>query len=213
MVDPSLKSRLLKKLFEYGCIKLSDSSKPFHYASGLKGPIYCDNRPIMSYPELRQIVSKGLEQLLQSKGIRPDLLAAMATAGIAPTAFLADRLKLPMVYIRSKPKDHGTKQLIEGFYQEGQKVVLIDDLVNQASSISKGVIALKEAKLKLDLCMSIVDYQMAGARKNLDQCNGPELCALIYFEDIISYLESDSSYDSVSLSDLRSWHKNPTQWP
>lgn len=196
---------------ELGALKFATEAHPFVYASGLKGPLYCDNRLIMSDLMARSLVTKGFFELIKKQELAPDLLVAMATAGIAPTAFLAHKMQLPMLYVRSKAKAHGTSQLIEGRYQKGQKVILIDDLVNQASSISKGAQVLRDAGLELMMCLSIVDYQMPQARKNLAQFGEVSLCSLVGFTDIVDYLK-EQNFDSEQIDALKKWHLDPSSW-
>src|SRR4249920_883363 len=122
-----------EKLLQAGAVKLSPE-KPFTWASGWKSPIYCDNRKVLGFPYIRDFIKSELCNVIFEKFPEAELLAGVATAGIAWGAMAADQLKLPYMYVRPKPKEHGLGNQIEGFYEAGQKVVMIEDLISTGKS-------------------------------------------------------------------------------
>lgn len=120
-------------------------SDPFTWSSGIKSPIYCDNRLSISYPDVRNNIATSLAELVKAKYPEADVIAGTATAGIPHAAFVSEKLNLPMCYVRSKPKEHGKGKQIEGRVQEGQKVVVVEDLISTGGSSINAVEALREA--------------------------------------------------------------------
>lgn len=161
-MDNNFKLKFAKLLLRIGAVEVRPH-KPFTYASGLRGPIYCDNRRILAFPNERRMIRDGLKSLLESSGWRYDQLAGLATAGIPHAALLADLLEKPMVYIRSKAKGHGRGNQIEGMYRSGEKLVLVEDLINQGSSLNQALNGVTQAGLQAVGCLSIVSYQMPAA--------------------------------------------------
>ena len=156
-------------LLDLGCVELS-VSKPFQYASGLKGPIYCDNRKILSHPKERKKVISAFTERLNAKGWGYDHIAGLATAGIAHAALMAQDLEASMIYVRSKPKSHGKRQQLEGDFRQGESLVLVEDLVNQGASLNEALEGVKDAGLSTTGCLSIVHYQMPAATQVIDRC-------------------------------------------
>src|SRR4029453_11568065 len=148
---------IAEKLLQINAIKLN-VDKPFTWASGWKSPIYCDNRRILSFPFIRDHVKSELCNVIFEKFPAAELLAGVATAGIAWGAMAADQLKLPYVYGRPKPKEHGLGNQIEGFYEQGQKVVIVEDLVSTGKSSLQVVDVLKESGLEIAGMVSIFTY-------------------------------------------------------
>ncbi len=134
--------RIAEYLLAIGAVRLAPD-EPFTWASGLKAPMYCDNRMIYSHPEARDFFVSALVSRVKNLHIEPDVIAGTATAAIGWAALVADRLKLPLVYVRSKAKEHGTKKMIEGDLKPGKQVVLIEDLISTAKSSAASVEALR----------------------------------------------------------------------
>src|SRR4029079_974111 len=137
-----------EKLLEIQAIKLSPA-KPFTWASGWKSPIYCDNRKTLSFPAIREFIKSEMCNRIFEEFPDADYLAGVATAGIAWGAMAADQLKLPFIYVRSKPKDHGMGNLIEGFFEKDKNVVVIEDLISTGKSSISVIRALREAGLSV----------------------------------------------------------------
>lgn len=181
---------------------------PFTYASGLKGPIYCDNRQIWSHVKTRNRIIQLLLDLIQKEAISFEVLAGLATAGIPHAAILAHRLEKPLIYIRGKAKEHGKQNQIEGSYQAGQEILLVEDLVNQGKSLFDAFSASLQAKLKVKGCLCIVDYQMAGAQKILTTNQIP-LFSLTNLEAILNKALKLKYLDAEGAKLVEKWQKNP----
>lgn len=199
-----------RMLFSIGAVEVKPS-EPFTYASGLKGPIYCDNRKILSHIEARKLVKDAFVHSLNESGWEYDQLAGLATAGIAHAALVADALNKPMVYVRSKPKGHGKGNQIEGDYQSGQKVVLIEDLVNQGSSLDSALVGVQNAELRTSGCLSIVSYQMQKATEVAQKWSLPMKC-LTDFDTLCAVAKEDGLIDTAGLELLQSWRVDPKNW-
>src|SRR4029453_12380400 len=154
---------IAEKLLQINAIKLN-VDKPFTWASGWKSPIYCDNRRILSFPFIRDHVKSELCNVIFEKFPAAELLAGVATAGIAWGAMAADQLKLPYVYVRPKPKEHGLGNQVEGYYEKGQKTVVIEDLVSTGKSSLQVVEALRMADLEVMGMVSIFNYGFSAAK-------------------------------------------------
>src|SRR5215203_3160374 len=147
-----------EKLLQINAVKLSPE-KPFTWASGWKSPIYCDNRKVLSHPYIRNYIKSQLCNVVFEKYNDAEVIAGVATAGIAWGAMIADQLKLPFIYVRPKPKEHGLSNQIEGEYREVQKVVVIEDLVSTGKSSLQVVDVLKNEGLKILGMVSIFNYE------------------------------------------------------
>src|SRR6188472_2767885 len=153
-----------EKLLQVNAIKLRPE-EPFTWASGWKSPIYCDNRKILSYPYIRDYIKSELCNVVFEKYAHAELIAGVATAGIAWGAMVADQLKLPFIYVRPKPKEHGLGNQIEGEYNGGQKAVVIEDLISTGKSSLQVVDVLKKEGLEILGMVSIFNYQFDAGKK------------------------------------------------
>ena len=205
-----MKMDIAKNLINLGAVKFSPSS-PFTYASGLKGPIYCDNRVILSHVEFRDLVIDSFMKVIKEQKLNFDLLGGIATAGIPHAAFIADRMKLPMVYVRPKAKEHGRKNQVEGDYKPGQKVLLFEDLVNQGSSLDDSMTGLIGAELTCDACLCVVDYEMQSAQTKLRDLS-IKLHSLTDFSSLILKAFELSLIDKTGFDLLKEWHTDPKAW-
>lgn len=205
-----MKLDIAKALINKGCVKLAPA-KPFAYASGLVGPIYCDNRLVLSHVAFRDQIIAAFIETIHTHKLFFDFVGGIATAGIPHAAMIADRMKVPMLYVRPKPKDHGKKNQVEGDYKVNQSVILVEDLVNQGSSLSDAMMGIKSAGLISTNCLCIVDYQMAEAVRKLNDLS-LNLFALTDFEHIVqAALELEFiSTDGKKL--LMNWHADPKGW-
>lgn len=195
-------------LFEIDAVKLSPT-EPFTYASGLKGPIYCDNRTLLSKISERKKIIEGLVILSKQKNY--DCLAGLATAGIPHASMMALLLEKPLCYIRSKPKDHGKGNQVEGSPAPGSRLLLIEDLVNQASSLSDAVNGARKAGFIVEDCLSIVDYETVTSRQVLQEL-GVKLTALVTFSDLIATAHEMKTISSADILALKEWHRDPKAW-
>lgn len=205
-----MKMDIARGLIEKGCVKLSPQN-PFTYASGLKGPIYCDNRLILTHVDFREKIVHSFLEVIKNHSLQFDLIGGIATAGIPHAAFIADRLKLPMVYVRPKAKEHGKKNQVEGDYRPNQSVILVEDLVNQGSSLADAMSGLKEAGLSSNQCLCIVDYQMGAASMRLKEL-ALTLYSLTDFEHLVEAALELKFIDSEGKKLLIDWHADPKEW-
>lgn len=197
-------------LLKIGAVKLSPN-KPFTWASGLKSPIYCDNRLTISYPKIRQTIAKGLAEIIKEKYPQTQVIAGTATAGIPHAAWLAQELNLPMVYIRSKPKDHGKNKQVEGILPKGAKTIVIDDLLSTGGSVLKAVDAAKKEGADVLAVGAIFSYQLKQVDENFEKANLPYFTLTNYKELVAGAKENNFiSEDNVEL--LLKWHKDPQNW-
>ncbi len=199
-----------EKLLEIQAIKLSPE-KPFTWASGWKSPIYCDNRKILSFPHIREFIKS--EMCNQIFDIFPDadILAGVATAGIAWGAMVADQLKLPFIYVRSKPKEHGMGNQIEGFYEKGKQVVVIEDLISTGKSSMAVIQALRTAGLQIAGLVSIFNYGFDEAVKLFSS----ELVvtkSLTDYSNLIGLAVEKGSVSPAQYETLVKWREDPANW-
>lgn len=185
--------------------------KPFTWASGWKSPMYCDNRLLLSYPESRKIVVDGLIQLILHHFNEVTKLAGVATAGIPWAAMIADRLNLPMVYVRSTPKDHGLKNQIEGKVDPSDNIVVVEDLVSTGKSSLQVVEALIEAGAKVAGMVATFTYAFPLAVKQFEEKN----CLLYTLTDYPTLISKALEMNYIKMSDLdtlKQWRVNPEKW-
>lgn len=206
----SVATEIAKILLNIECVQVSPSD-PFTYASGLKGPIYCDNRKILSHVGERNKVVQSFIDLIKEKNFQFDQLAGLATAGIPHAAFIAGELGLPMIYIRDKAKGHGKGNQVEGHYQKGQKILLIEDLVNQGSSLEKAVDGATNAGLEVIGCLSIVDYEMPKSREILKKLK-LDLFSLTNFSTLADTACALGKIGKDEIEMLKAWHRDPAKW-
>lgn len=205
-----MKMDIARNLLNLGAVKFSPQT-PYTYASGLKGPIYCDNRAILSHVEFRDQVVTAFIDIIKQNRLSFDHLCGIATAGIPYAAFVADRLKMPMVYVRPKPKDHGRKNQVEGDYKPGQKVLLFEDLVNQGASLEDSMTGVISAELRSDACLCVVDYEMQSAKRRLSDLS-IQLFSLTDFTALTSMAFELNLINQEGLNLLREWHADPKAW-
>ena len=202
--------KIAKYLLEIEAVKLSPT-KPFTWASGLKSPIYCDNRLTISYPVIRTAIARGLAEIIKSKFPEVEAIGGVATAGIPHAAWVADLLDLPLFYVRSKPKNHGRGKQIEGAINTGTKVILIDDLLSTGGSVLKAVDAAKKEKLDVIGVGAIFSYQLDELTRNFKKYNLEFDTVTNYSELIEAALEMEK-ISPAQLEVLKTWRNNPEKW-
>lgn len=179
----------------------------FTWTSGLKSPIYCDNRLTMSYPHVRQNITKAFIQQIQTMDEKPDVIAGCATAGIPHAAWLADELNLPMVYVRSKPKEHGKGNQIEGYVEKGDRVIVIEDLISTGGSSIAAAQALQEEGAHVTHVLAIFTYGLEKAKQNFQQAK-LQCHTITTFDDVLDVLSRDAKISSTEKQTLKTWrHK------
>ena len=199
-----------EKLLQVNAIKLNPGT-PFTWASGWKSPIYCDNRKVLSFPYIRDFIKSEMCNVIFEKFPEAGLLAGVATAGIAWGAMAADQLKLPYVYVRPKPKEHGLGNQIEGFYETGQQVVVIEDLVSTGKSSLQVVDVLREQGLEVIGMVSIFTYGFPVAIEAFNKAS------LAYFSltNYTTLIESAIEKGIISAGQqdvLLKWQDDPANW-
>lgn len=202
--------QVAKDLLEINAVTLSPN-EPFTWASGIKSPIYCDNRLTISYPEIRTRIAKGIAELIRKNFSEVEMIAGTATAGIPHAAWIAQELQLPMTYVRSKPKDHGRGKQIEGFLKPGQRTILIDDLISTGGSVLQAVTAAqKEGADVIGVC-GIFSYQLDAAEENFAAAKIP-FATLTNYDELIDVAEAEEQISTSEKELLKKWRKDPENW-
>jgi len=198
-----------KKLLQINAIKLSPQN-PFTWASGIKSPIYCDNRVTLSYPDIRNEIKEGFASIAEKfEGF--DHISGVATAGIAHGALLADYLGLPFSYVRSSAKKHGRQNKIEGHIAEGSKILVIEDLISTGGSSIDAVNDLRDAGFEVVGVLAIFTYEFQTAIDNFKNAN----CKFATISNYTAMLEEAQKADYITESDakvLAQWSGNPKEW-
>ena len=205
-----LDTLLAEKLLQISAIKLQPDS-PFSWASGWNSPIYTDLRMTLSYPEVRNLIKVEMARLIMENFGDAEVIASIATGAIAHGALVADSLALPMVYVRSKPKDHGLENLIEGDIKPGQKVVLIEDQLSTGNNCMKCLNTVREAGGIVLGAVVIFDYQFSGASKALKRAKLP-IIPLTDYETMIDVAIEDCRLSEADAEILQQWHSDPENW-
>lgn len=180
---------------------------PFTWASGIKSPIYTDNRITLSYPETRDLIENGFVETIKEQFPEVEVIAGTATAGIPHGAIIADKMGLPFSYIRSKPKDHGAGNQIEGRVVKGQKMVIIEDLISTGGSVLDAVKAAKEAGLEVLGVVAIFTYELPKATANFDQA-GVKLVTLSNYSELIKVAKVKGYITADELMLLKKFKEN-----
>lgn len=203
-------SNVEKNLLKIKAVFLSPK-KPFTWASGIISPIYCDNRLVLSYPEVREEIETALANLVKEKFPQCEILMGTATAGIPHAAYVSDILYLPMGYVRSGNKDHGRQNKIEGHYEKGSKVVVVEDLISTGKSSIEVVNSLIEAGVEVIGCVSIFSYGFDEAQQAFDSVNVPYY-SLANFNELVKVAVAEGYIENEDLQDVLEWRKSPKTW-
>lgn len=210
ILDPSIAAEVADKLLEIQAIRLQPE-KPFTWASGWKSPIYCDNRLSLSYPEVRNLIRDQLVKSVSHFFPTVEAIAGVATAGIPQGALIADKLELPFIYVRSKPKGHGMENMIEGKVTPGQKVVVVEDLVSTGGSSLKAAEDLKNAGFEVLGMVAIFSYGFDVANKNFSDADVKLVC-LSHYDALLPRAVERNYITSETLESLAEWRKDPGSW-
>jgi orotate phosphoribosyltransferase len=197
-------------LLEIGAVKLSPQ-KPFEWASGWLSPIYCDNRLTLSYPTLRNQIKNALVTLLQQHFPMAQAVAGVATAGIPQAALVADALELPLLYVRPAPKSHGTKSQIEGKYEKGQKVVVLEDLISTGKSSLAAVEVLRSEGVEVLGMIAIFSYGFPIAKEAFAAAQVP-LYTLSHYTALLTEALRKEYIQEEELATLQEWRNAPEKW-
>ena len=206
----TLEKIFAKKLLDVEAIKLQPEA-PFTWASGWKSPFYCDNRKTLAFPALRSFVKLELSRLVAEKYPEAEAVAGVATGAIAQGALVADALGLPFAYVRSKPKDHGLTNLIEGDLKAGMKVVVIADLISTGGSSLKAVEALRAHGCEVVGMVAAYTYGFPTAEKAFAEA-GVELTTLTNYEAVVETALATGYIEEKHVALLHDWRSNPSEW-
>ena len=197
-------------LLQIKAIKVN-SENPFIWASGWKSPIYCDNRKVLSYPEIREYMTQCFVDEINESFEKPDVIAGVATGGIALGVLVADVLNLPFVYVRAKSKGHGLQNMVEGELKEGQKVLVVEDLISTGMSSLNAVDALREAKAEIIGMTAIFTYGFQIAKDNFTKSD-EELKVLSNYKVLIEEAANLGYVSSGNTESLQEWREDPSNW-
>lgn len=201
---------IAEKLLEVGAVKLSPE-KPFTWASGWQSPIYCDNRKVLSFPFIRDFIKSELCNVIFEHFPEADMVAGVATAGIAWGAMAADQLKLPFIYVRPKPKEHGLGNQVEGFLEEGKKIVVVEDLISTGKSSLQVVDVLLKAGVQVEGMVSIFNYGFDVADEAFKNA-GVMLESLSNYAALIELAKEKNFISEETEQLLLKWRSNPAGW-
>lgn len=205
-----IEQQVAEFLLQIKAIKLQPNN-PFTWASGWKSPIYCDNRTTLSHPTIRTYIRQNLTSLIQEEFGPVACVAGVATAGIPQGALVAQELGLPFVYVRAKPKEHGTGNLIEGDVFAGQRVIVVEDLISTGKSSLQAVDALRAAGCDVAGLVAIFTYGFDAAAENFKKANC-RFATLSNYNALIKYAEEHQYISKEDVKLLEQWRENPSGW-
>lgn len=210
MENNAYKEQLAEHLLQIKAIQLN-THEPFTWTSGIKSPVYCDNRKLLSYPLVRDFVRDGFVALVKEYFPTTDYIAGVATAGIPHGAIVADALNLPFVYVRSKPKEHGMNNTIEGDLKHGSRVLVVEDTISTGGSSLKAVADLRAAGAEVIGMIAIYKYGFEEAHQRFED-EGVILKTLTNYDFLIRTAINDGYISKDELESLNAWRANPKEW-
>jgi orotate phosphoribosyltransferase len=210
------------KIYEESAIKVAEfllqikaiqlqPNKPFTWASGWKSPIYCDNRKSLSFPKIRTYIRQQLAKAILEQFGKPDVIAGVATGGIAQGALVAQELNLPFTYVRPEPKKHGLGNQVEGVLEKGQTIVLVEDLISTGKSSLNAVNALRDAGCEVKGMVAIFTYGFEVADENFKNSNC-DVIALSDYDTLITQALKTKYITKNDIETLKAWKENPSAW-
>lgn len=208
--DKVISDKTVSSLLEVNAIKLQPN-KPFTWASGWKSPIYCDNRIILSYKEVRDFIASTMAEQVKKLYGNPDAIAGVATGAIGIGMLVADRLGLPFIYVRPEAKSHGRQNQIEGSIKSGKSVVVIEDLISTGKSSLNAVNALKKAQVDVLGMIAIFSYGFDIAVENFKNAN-IKLNTLSNYKNLLALAKETNYISSQEYEVLKLWNSNPSEW-
>lgn len=204
-------SQLIAKIqLNTNAVTLSPNN-PYTYTSGIKSPIYCDNRQLISYPKEREFIVNSFIDFIKNNNITFDIIAGTATAGIPWAAFIAQKLNKPMVYVRSKPKDYGKGNQIEGCFTKNQTVLVIEDLISTGKSSFAAVEALRNNGLIVNNCLAIFSYDLKESQDIFSK-NNCEIATLTSFKILVETAVKLNKITKEEEHIVLSWNQDPKKW-
>jgi orotate phosphoribosyltransferase len=206
----NINQQIASKLLQINAIKFNPAN-PFQWTSGWKSPIYCDNRKTLSYPDLRRQIREAFVELIRQEYGMPDVIAGVATGAIAMGVLTAEAMDLPFVYVRSSQKKHGLQNTIEGEFKEGQRVVVVEDLVSTGNSSLRAVDALRQGGGEVLGMVAIFSYGFDRARQNFEQ-KQCRLHTLSDYQTLVDVAMKQGYLKEEYRPDLEQWRRNPSEW-
>ena len=210
VLDKKVAEQTVNYLTQINAIKLN-TKKPFTWTSGIKSPIYCDNRLILSFPNVRKFVADKMTDIVENKYGKDICIAGVATGAIAIGAMIAERLNLPYAYVRPEPKEHGLKNQIEGNIKNGSNVVVIEDLISTGKSSLNAINALKSEGYNVMGMLSIFSYNFQFANKKFEDEN-ISINSLSDYNSLVNLIQSEGTLDRNEISRLKKWREDPKTW-
>ena len=202
--------KVAQGLLDIQAVTLSPD-QPFTWASGLHSPIYTDNRLTISYPEVRTNICQGMVELIKDNYPDAEVIAGTATAGIPHATWVAQEMGLPFIYVRSKPKDHGQGKQVEGVLKEGQKVVVIDDLLSTGGSVLKAAQAVNWEGGQVLGVVAVFSYQLPALDQNFAE-DGLSYQTVTNYTTLITQAEQKQLINQAQLASLHQWREDPQAW-
>ena len=205
-----LARKLAKIAIDIGAVSFN-TEDPYTWASGYRMPLYNDNRKLLSRADIRKLVCDSFIQVIKENNIEANLIAGTATAGIPHATTLADNLELPLIYVRSKPKGHGLKNLIEGAVPENSKALVVEDVVSTGGSSVKAVNAVRESGAEVLACLTIFNYGFPAAVE-LFQESHCQIFSLFTFETLLEVAIEEGTLSEEQSTELQAWRADPFSW-
>jgi len=210
VLDKKVAEQTINYLTQINAIKLN-TKNPFTWTSGIKSPIYCDNRLILSYPNVRKFIADEMTDIVKNLYGEKISIAGVATGAIAIGAMIAERLNLPYAYVRPEPKGHGLKNQIEGNINEGSSIVVIEDLISTGKSSLNAINALKSEGYNVMGMLSIFSYNFQFANKKFENEN-ISINSLSDYNSLVEKIESEGSLSKTEINRLKKWREDPKIW-
>ncbi len=201
---------LARELLAIGAVSLSPAS-PFTWASGLQSPVYCDNRLTFGFPHIRDLICDGFQRVIRDHDLACDVVAGTATAGIPHAAWLADRMTLPLVYVRGESKTHGMGRQVEGVLEAGSSLIVIEDLVSTGMSSTAVIRPLERAGGRVVAVLAIFSYGLKLATDAFEAAGVP-LFTLTSYSALIDVARAEGAIDENDLNSLKDWYQDPALW-
>lgn len=210
ILDKKVAEQTINYLTQINAIKLN-TKKPFTWTSGIRSPIYCDNRLLLSYPEIRKFIADRMSEIIANKYGQKISITGVATGAIAIGAMIAERLNSPYSYVRPEPKGHGLKNQIEGYIEKGSKLVVIEDLISTGKSSLKAIEALRNKNLNVVGMLSIFSYNFDFANERFQKEN-ISINSLADYNTLVEMIIAEGSITYAESNRLMEWRKDPQSW-
>jgi len=210
ILDKKVAEQTINYLTQINAIKLN-TKKPFTWTSGIRSPIYCDNRLLLSYPEIRKFIADRMSEIIANKYGQKISITGVATGAIAIGAMIAERLDSPYSYVRPEPKGHGLKNQIEGYIEKGSKLVVIEDLISTGKSSLKAIKALRNKNLNVVGMLSIFSYNFDFANERFQKEN-ISINSLADYNTLVEMIIAEGSITYAESNRLMEWRKDPQSW-